>query len=38
MSVATGALSGLLAGPTPQAPPHHTPLRRNLAVILLGWR
>ena len=35
MSVATGALSGLLAGPTPQAPPHHTPIRRNLAVILV---
>src|SRR5215813_5887064 len=34
MSMVTGALSGLLAGPTPQAPPRESPVRRNLALLL----
>ena len=34
MSVATGALSGLLAGPSAQAPPRYSPVRRNLAAML----
>jgi phosphonate transport system permease protein len=34
MSIATGALAGLEAGPVPQVPPHVSPLRRNLVVLL----
>src|SRR5499426_1018404 len=34
MSAVTGALSGLLSGPTPQAPPRQSPVRRNLALLL----
>jgi phosphonate transport system permease protein len=35
MSVATGPLAGLGNGPVPSAPPHDSPLRRNL-ILLLG--
>ncbi len=34
MSLAPGALAGLGAGPVPEAPPHASPLRRNLLVLL----
>ena len=34
MSVATRALTGLGAGPVPVAPPHASPLRRNLLALL----
>jgi phosphonate transport system permease protein len=34
MSVAAGAFAGLGAGPVPAAPPHASPLRRNLLVLL----
>jgi phosphonate transport system permease protein len=35
MSLATGALAGLNTGAVPEAPPHASPVRRNL-VILVG--
>jgi phosphonate transport system permease protein len=34
MSLAAGALAGLGAGPVPEAPPHASPLHRNLLALL----
>ncbi len=34
MSIAAGALAGLDTGPVPESPPHASPLRRNLLLLL----